>query len=35
MAIKPDLWFFDCHFIDDPVMPGCLSLDAMWQILGF
>ena len=35
MAIKPDLWFFDCHFIDDPVMPGCLGLDAMWQLLGF
>ena len=35
MAIKPDLWLFDCHFIDDPVMPGCLGLDAMWQLLGF
>ena len=35
MAIKPDLWFFDCHFKDDPVMPGCLGLDAMWQLLGF
>ena len=35
MAIIPDLWFFDCHFIDDPVMPGCLGLDAMWQLLGF
>ena len=35
MAIKPDLWFFDCHFIDDPVMPGCLGLDAMWLLLGF
>ena len=35
MEIKPDLWFFDCHFIDDPVMPGCLGLDAMWQLLGF
>ena len=35
MKIKPDLWFFDCHFIDDPVMPGCLGLDAMWQLLGF
>lgn len=33
--IKPDLWFFDCHFIDDPVMPGCLGLDALWQLLGF
>jgi len=29
------LWFFDCHFINDPVMPGCLGLDAMWQLLGF
>ena len=35
MAIKQDLWFFDCHFINDPVMPGCLGLDAMWQLLGF
>ena len=35
MSIKPDLWFFDCHFINDPVMPGCLGLDAMWQLLGF
>ena len=35
MEIKPDSWFFDCHFIDDPVMPGCLGLDAMWQLLGF
>ena len=35
MDIKPDLWFFDCHFQDDPVMPGCLGLDAMWQLLGF
>ena len=35
MEIKPDLWFFDCHFIDDPVMPGWLGLDAMWQLLGF
>ena len=35
MAIKTDLWFFDCHFINDPVMPGCLGLDAMWQLLGF
>lgn len=33
--IKPDLWFFKCHFKDDPVMPGCLGLDAMWQLLGF
>lgn len=33
--IKPDLWFFKCHFIKDPVMPGCLGLDAMWQLVGF
>lgn len=33
--IKPDLWFFDCHFESDPVMPGCLGLDAVWQLLGF
>lgn len=33
--IKPELWFFDCHFINDPVMPGCLGLDAMWQLVGF
>ncbi len=33
--IKPDLWFFDCHFVNDPVMPGCLELDAMWQLVGF
>ena len=33
--IKPDLWFFDCHFKGDPVMPGCLGLDAVWQLLGF
>ena len=33
--IKPDLWFFKCHFENDPVMPGCLGLDAMWQMLGF
>ena len=33
--IKPDLWFFPCHFIGDPVMPGCLGLDAMWQLVGF
>ena len=32
---KDDLWFFDCHFKGDPVMPGCLGLDAMWQLLGF
>ena len=35
LDIKKDHWFFDCHFKDDPVMPGCLGLDAMWQILGF
>ena len=35
LEIKPDLWFFDCHFINDPVMPGCLGLDAMWQLVGF
>ena len=35
LDIKPDLWFFDCHFIGDPVMPGCLGLDALWQMLGF
>ncbi|MFP3019203.1 MAG: bifunctional 3-hydroxydecanoyl-ACP dehydratase/trans-2-decenoyl-ACP isomerase [Arsenophonus sp.] len=33
--IKPDLWFFNCHFTNDPVMPGCLGLDAMWQLVGF
>ena len=33
--IKPDLWFFDCHFVGDPVMPGCLGMDALWQLLGF
>ena len=33
--IKPDLWFFDCHFESDPVMPGCLGLDALWQLVGF
>jgi len=35
LDINPDLWFFDCHFPTDPVMPGCLGLDAMWQIVGF
>ncbi len=35
LDIKPELWFFDCHFQGDPVMPGCLGLDAMWQLLGF
>lgn len=34
-AIKPDHWFFDCHFKGDPVMPGCLGLDALWQLTGF
>jgi 3-hydroxyacyl-[acyl-carrier protein] dehydratase/trans-2-decenoyl-[acyl-carrier protein] isomerase len=33
--IKPDLWFFGCHFVGDPVMPGCLGLDALWQMTGF
>ena len=33
--IKENLWFFDCHFKKDPVMPGCLGLDAMWQLVGF
>lgn len=35
LDVKPDLWFFDCHFEGDPVMPGCLGLDAMWQLVGF
>ncbi len=35
LDIKPELWFFDCHFKRDPVMPGCLGLDAMWQLVGF
>jgi 3-hydroxyacyl-[acyl-carrier protein] dehydratase/trans-2-decenoyl-[acyl-carrier protein] isomerase len=35
LDIKPDLWFFNCHFEGDPVMPGCLGLDAMWQLVGF
>ncbi len=35
LDIKPDLWFFDCHFEADPVMPGCLGLDALWQLVGF
>ncbi|HMQ93551.1 MAG TPA: 3-hydroxyacyl-[acyl-carrier-protein] dehydratase FabA [Amaricoccus sp.] len=34
-GIRPDLWFFACHFIGDPVMPGCLGLDALWQLTGF
>ena len=35
LDVKPDLWFFGCHFEGDPVMPGCLGLDAMWQLVGF
>ena len=35
LDVNPDLWFFKCHFIGDPVMPGCLGLDAMWQLVGF
>jgi 3-hydroxyacyl-[acyl-carrier protein] dehydratase/trans-2-decenoyl-[acyl-carrier protein] isomerase len=35
LEIKPDLWFFPCHFQGDPVMPGCLGLDALWQMTGF
>lgn len=35
LDIRPDLWFFACHFENDPVMPGCLGLDALWQLLGF
>jgi 3-hydroxyacyl-[acyl-carrier protein] dehydratase / trans-2-decenoyl-[acyl-carrier protein] isomerase len=35
LDVKPDLWFFGCHFKNDPVMPGCLGLDAMWQMVGF
>ena len=35
LDIKPDMWFFDCHFESDPVMPGCLGLDALWQLVGF
>ena len=35
LDITPGLWFFDCHFLGDPVMPGCLGLDAMWQIVGY
>ena len=34
LNIRPDHWFFDCHFQNDPVMPGCLGLDALWQLLG-
>jgi 3-hydroxyacyl-[acyl-carrier protein] dehydratase / trans-2-decenoyl-[acyl-carrier protein] isomerase len=33
--VNPNLWFFKCHFQDDPVMPGCLGLDALWQLVGF
>jgi 3-hydroxyacyl-[acyl-carrier protein] dehydratase/trans-2-decenoyl-[acyl-carrier protein] isomerase len=35
MDVRPDLWFFACHFKGDPVMPGCLGLDALWQLVGF
>ena len=35
LDIKADLWFFKCHFLGDPIMPGCLGLDALWQMLGF
>lgn len=35
LDVKPDLWFFKCHFMGDPVMPGCLGLDALWQLGGF
>jgi 3-hydroxyacyl-[acyl-carrier protein] dehydratase/trans-2-decenoyl-[acyl-carrier protein] isomerase len=35
LDVRPDLWFFGCHFHGDPVMPGCLGLDAMWQLTGF
>jgi 3-hydroxyacyl-[acyl-carrier protein] dehydratase/trans-2-decenoyl-[acyl-carrier protein] isomerase len=35
LDINPDMWFFKCHFAGDPVMPGCLGLDAMWQLVGF
>ena len=35
LKINPELWFFKCHFKEDPVMPGCLGLDAMWQLVGF
>ncbi|MFK4812232.1 3-hydroxyacyl-[acyl-carrier-protein] dehydratase FabA [Devosia neptuniae] len=35
LDVNPDLWFFKCHFIGDPVMPGCLGLDAVWQMTGF
>jgi 3-hydroxyacyl-[acyl-carrier protein] dehydratase/trans-2-decenoyl-[acyl-carrier protein] isomerase len=35
LGVRPDLWFFACHFKGDPVMPGCLGLDALWQLVGF
>lgn len=35
LDVRPDLWFFECHFPGDPVMPGCLGLDALWQMIGF
>jgi 3-hydroxyacyl-[acyl-carrier protein] dehydratase/trans-2-decenoyl-[acyl-carrier protein] isomerase len=35
LTVRPDLWFFSCHFKGDPVMPGCLGLDALWQLCGF
>tara|TARA_B100002003_G_C13621043_1_gene318569 strand:- start:115 stop:519 length:405 start_codon:yes stop_codon:yes gene_type:complete len=35
LDIKEEMWFFNCHFKEDPVMPGCLGLDAMWQLVGF
>ena len=35
LDVKADLWFFQCHFENDPVMPGCLGLDALWQMVGF
>jgi 3-hydroxyacyl-[acyl-carrier protein] dehydratase/trans-2-decenoyl-[acyl-carrier protein] isomerase len=35
LDVRPDLWFFQCHFLGDPVMPGCLGLDALWQLVGF
>jgi 3-hydroxyacyl-[acyl-carrier protein] dehydratase / trans-2-decenoyl-[acyl-carrier protein] isomerase len=35
LDVTPDLWFFDCHFVGDPVMPRCLGLDAMWQVIGY
>jgi 3-hydroxyacyl-[acyl-carrier protein] dehydratase / trans-2-decenoyl-[acyl-carrier protein] isomerase len=35
LDVRPDLWFFDCHFKGDPVMPGCLGVDALWQMVGF